>query len=77
MNLKSLTKACAAISEQLQILQEQIEDLRGETQDWVDERSDKWHESEAAEQWEARIGALDDAAESIESARDTLTLEDA
>jgi len=45
-------------------------------QEWVDERSEKWHESESADLYEDFIGAIEDKVADLEAIKEELAIED-
>ena len=67
-----MSKKIAKITDKLDALKEEIEQMAEEAQEYYDNRSERWQESAAASEWEDKIDALNDAASSVQDAYDYL-----
>ena len=67
-----MSKKIAKITEKLEAIKDNLEQMAEEAQDYYDSRSDRWLESDAASEWEDKIDALNDAASSVQDAYDYL-----
>ena len=67
-----MSKKIAKITVRLDAIREDIEKLAEEAQEYYDNRSERWQESDAASEWEEKIDALNDAACSVQDAYDYL-----
>lgn len=67
-----MSKKIAKITEKLDAIREDIEQMAEEAQEYYDNRSERWQESDAASEWEEKIEALNDAASSVQDAYDYL-----
>jgi len=68
-----MSKQIAKISDKLTNIQAELEELAEQAQDYFDERSEKWQESEKGDEWQEKISALEDAANSVGDAIDYLS----
>lgn len=67
-----MSKQIAKISDKLTDIQAELEILAEEAQEYYDNRSEKWQESEKGDEWQEKISALEDAANSVGDAIDYL-----
>ncbi len=66
MNVRALSARAAKIIELAEALKAQIEGLRDDAQDWMDDRSEKWQESDACTEWEERVSTLESAMDEVD-----------
>ncbi|GAC1381827.1 MAG: hypothetical protein NVS3B25_33560 [Hymenobacter sp.] len=62
----SLKKKLEGVWDKLGEIQAVLEEVAGEQAAYADERSEKWHESEAGEASEMALGEMEDAQASME-----------
>ena len=67
-----MSKKIAKITEKLEAIKDNLEQMAEEAQEYYDSRSDRWYESTAASALEDKIDALNDAASSVQDAYDYL-----
>ena len=60
------------IKDKLEALQAELTEMAEEAQDTFDNRSEKWQESEKGDEFQEKISALEDAANSVGDAIDYL-----
>jgi len=58
------------IKDKLEALQAELTEMAEEAQDTFDNRSEKWQESEKGDEFQEKISALEDAANSVGDAID-------
>lgn len=58
------------IKDKLEALQAELTEMAEEAQETFDNRSEKWQESEKGDEYQERISALEDAANSVGDAID-------
>lgn len=68
-----MSKKIEKIISRLEDIQSDLDQLAEEAQDYFDERSEKWQESEKGEAWCDKISALEDASYSVGDAVDYLS----
>ena len=59
--LGSIEAAASEYNDKLEEIREFIEEVKGEMQEYQDDRSERWHESEAAQDFQAWQDAWEDA----------------
>lgn len=67
-----MSKKIQKIWDRLEAIHDELESLEAEAQEYYDNRSERWQESEAASEWEDKIGAFQEAASSVQDAMDYL-----
>lgn len=60
------------IKDKLEVLKAELTEMAEEAQDTFDNRSEKWQESEKGDEFQEKISALEDAANSVGDAIDYL-----
>lgn len=54
---------------QLSLLQDDLADFIGQCEEYFDDRTEKWQESDAGQAWQEKIQNLNEAHENIDDAR--------
>lgn len=67
-----MSKKIQKIWDRLEAIHDELESLEAEAQEYYDNRSEKWQDSEKGDEWDGRIGAFQDAADSVQDAMDYL-----
>ena len=67
-----MSKKIQKIWDRLAAIHDELESLEAEAQDYYDNRSEKWQDSEKGDEWDDKIGAFQDAANSVQDAMDYL-----
>jgi Skp family chaperone for outer membrane proteins len=67
-----MSKKIQKIWDRLEAIHDELESLEAEAQEYYDNRSERWQESEAASEWEDKIGTFQEAASSVQDAMDYL-----
>ena len=67
-----MSKKIQKIWDRLAAIHNELESLEAEAQDYYDNRSEKWQDSEKGDEWDDKIGAFQDAANSVQDAMDYL-----
>jgi uncharacterized coiled-coil DUF342 family protein len=65
-----MSKKVEKIKDKLEALQAELTEMAEQAQEYYDNRSDAWLESDAASEWEEKIDAFNDAANSVGDAID-------
>ena len=68
-----MSKKIEKITAKLEAIVAELEKMAEGAQDYYDERSEKWQESEKGEAWCDKISALEDASNSVGDAVDYLS----
>lgn len=67
-----MSKKVQKIWDRLEAIHNELESLEAEAQEYYDNRSERWQESDAASEWEDKICAFEEAASSVQDAMDYL-----
>jgi len=73
--IKEIERKIAIIHGSFDTLINEIKDKMNEAEEWVDDRSEKWQESEKAEEFEDWISELDSKLDELENLKNEVSID--